>query len=131
MNKHGRQVVERFSQWFLYLIRTVIYSVNRDERMQMEQHKSENKARCRLFAKRIVRNLELLQTLPGIKEESAANIIAEIRWIRRCSNRIRNCRLGRPLNRNDQVQEKLNPEKSPMGINTFVKYWWRLGLECS
>ncbi|WP_336617259.1 hypothetical protein [Bacteroides acidifaciens] len=24
-----------------------------------------------------------------------------------------------------KAQEKLNPEKSPMGISIFIKYWWK------
>ena len=49
----------------------------------------------------------------------AANIIAEIRWIYCIPQALKP--------RNDQSYGKLrNPEKSPIGINTFViKYWWK------
>lgn len=79
LNKHGRQVVEDSLNGFVSDTDRDILRQYRDERMQMEQHKSENKAKMQAICEaHYCEELELLQTLPGIKEESAANIIAEI-----------------------------------------------------
>ena len=79
LNKHGRQVVEDSLNGFVSDTDRDILRQYRDERMQMEQHKSENKAKMQAICEaHYCEELELLQTLPGIKEDSAANIIAEI-----------------------------------------------------
>lgn len=79
LNKHGRQVVEDSLNGFVSDTDRDILRQYRDERMQMEQHKSENKDKMEAICEaHYCEELELLQTLPDIKEESAANIIAEI-----------------------------------------------------
>ena len=79
LNKHGRQVVEDSLNGFVSDTDRDILRQYRDERMQMGQHKTENKAKMQAICEaHYCEELELLQTLPGIKEESAANIIAEI-----------------------------------------------------
>lgn len=127
LNKHGRQVVEDSLNGFVSDTDRDILRQYRDERMQMEQHKSENKAKMQAICEaHYCEELELLQTLPGIKEESAANIIAEIGVDMKMfltASAIVGWAGLKP--RNDQSAGKIKSRKSPMGINTFVKYWWK------
>lgn len=79
LNKHGVQDIEDSLNGFITETDRDMLRQYRDERLQMEQHKCENKHKMQAICEtHYQEELELLQTLPGIKEESAANIIAEI-----------------------------------------------------
>lgn len=79
VNRYGRQVIEDSLNGFVTDADRDMLRQYREERLLMERHKCENKHKMQSICERHYQEeLELLQTLPGIKEESAGNIIAEI-----------------------------------------------------